>query len=147
MTTVSEIMSTDVHCVGPHDTLQKAAQLMGRLNVGSLPVVHDRRLLGIVTDRDITIRATAAGLLPGTTQIGDVMTERACACQADDSLDALQHLMGEAQIRRVPVVDRAGTIVGIVSLGDVATRQPAPVDETVREISMPSEPDRGGTLS
>jgi CBS domain-containing protein len=147
MPTVSQIMSTDVQCVEPQHTLQQAAQLMDRLNVGSLPVVQDRKLLGMVTDRDITVRGTAAGLAPGSTRIGDVMTERACSCQADESIEEVQRLMGDAQVRRVPVVDKDGAVIGIVSLGDLATRQPTSVDETVREISTPSEADGGAPQS
>ncbi|MEP7282659.1 MAG: CBS domain-containing protein [Rubrivivax sp.] len=147
MPTVSQIMSTDVQCVEPQHTLQQAAQLMDRLNVGSLPVVQDRRLIGMVTDRDITVRGTAAGLAPGSTRIGDVMTERACCCQADESIEEVQRLMGDAQVRRLPVVDSDGMVIGIVSLGDLATRQPASVDETVREISSPSEADGGDAQS
>jgi CBS domain-containing protein len=147
MPTVSQIMSTDVQCVEPQHTLQQAAQLMDRLNVGSLPVVQDRKLLGMVTDRDITVRGTAAGLAPGSTRIGDVMTERACSCQADESIEEVQRWMGDAQVRRVPVVDKDGAVIGIVSLGDLATRQPSSVDETVREISTPSEADGGAPQS
>ena len=141
MTTVSQIMSTDVQCVEPQHTLQQAAQLMDRLDVGSLPVVQDRRLMGIVTDRDITVRGTAAGLAPGSTRVADVMTKGACCCQPEQSIDEVQQMMGDAQIRRLPVVDTAGAVVGIVSLGDLATRQADSVDETVREISSPTDGD------
>jgi CBS domain-containing protein len=141
MTTVSQIMSTDVQCVGPQHTLQQAAQLMEQLDVGSLPVIQDHRLLGIVTDRDITVRGTAAGLAPGSSRVSEVMTKGACCCQPEQSVDDVQQMMGDAQIRRLPVVDADGDVVGIVSLGDLATRQPRSVDETVREISAPSEED------
>ena len=143
MPNVSEIMTTDVQVIGPEQSLHRAAQLMDQLNVGSLPVSDGKRLLGMVTDRDITIRGTAAGLAPDTACVSDVMTVGAHTCTPDQDIEAVMRMMGEDQVRRLPVLNAAGDLVGIVSLGDVATRQTARVDRTVREISAPSEPDGG----
>ena len=140
---VAEIMSTDVQVVGPQETLQRAAQLMDQLNVGSLPVCDGRRLLGMVTDRDITVRGTAAGCAPDQACVSDVMSADTAWCTDDQDVQEVLRTMGEAQVRRLPVLNVDRELVGIVSLGDIATKDPAPVDEAVREISTPSEPDGG----
>jgi CBS domain-containing protein len=141
MPKVSDIMSTDVQVVGPRQTLQSAAQLMDRLNVGSLPVCDGRRLIGMITDRDITVRGTAAGLTPNGARVADVMSKTANWCLEDQDIEDVLGLMGEEQVRRLPVVDGHGRLVGIVSIGDLATRQHAHIDRVVREISMPAPAD------
>lgn len=147
MTQVSDIMTTDVQVVGPEATLQHAAQLMDRLGVGSLPVCDGRRLLGIVTDRDITIRGTAAGMVPREACVSDVMSTGLQTCTEEQDSQEVMRLMGDAQVRRLPVVNARRELVGIVALGDVATRQTGHIDRAVREISMPSEPDGGPASS
>lgn len=142
---VSEIMTTDVQMIGPKETLQQAAQLMDLLNVGALPVCDGRRLLGMVTDRDITVRGTAAGLAPSETSVADVMTAGTEWCTEDQDTEEVMRVMGEAQVRRLPVINAQREVVGIVSLGDLATKQPGHIDNTVREISTPSEPDGAAT--
>jgi CBS-domain-containing membrane protein len=143
MSKVSEIMTTDVQVIGPKQSLQQAAQLMERMNIGSLPVCDGRRLLGMVTDRDITIRGTAAGLTPSDGRIEEVMTRDVTWCTADqDSAEVLQR-MGSEQVRRLPVIDADKQLVGILALGDLATRQPASVEQAVREISAPGEAGGG----
>jgi CBS domain-containing protein len=143
MTQVSDIMTTQVQVVAPEQSLQAAAQFMDQLNVGSLPVCDGKRLLGMVTDRDITIRGTAAGLAPLTACVSDVMTERTLWCSQGQGVDEVMRIMGDAQVRRLPVLNDRKELVGIVSLGDLATRQSGHVDRTVRLISSPSEPDGG----
>jgi len=143
MATVSTIMTTDVQVTSPHESLQSAAQLMDQLNVGSLPVCEGGRLVGIVTDRDITTRGTAAGLLPAAARVEDVMTRDVESCTGDAEIERVMTAMGAAQVRRMPVVDADRYIIGIVSLGDIATRQTANIDGVVRQISTPSEPDGG----
>jgi len=140
---VSEIMTTDVQMVGPQESLQHAAQLMDQLNVGALPVCDGRRLLGMVTDRDITVRGTAAGLAPEQACVSDVMTVGTEWCTEDQDTEEVMRVMGEAQVRRLPVINADREVVGIVSLGDLATKQPGHIDGAVREISTPSEPDGG----
>jgi CBS domain-containing protein len=143
MSKVSEIMTTDVQVIGPKQSLQQAAQMMERMNIGSLPVCDGRRLLGMVTDRDITIRGTAAGLTPSDGRVEEVMTCDVTWCTADqDSAEVLQR-MGSEQVRRLPVIDADKQLVGILALGDLATRQPASVEQAVREISAPGEAGGG----
>jgi CBS domain-containing protein len=143
MPTIADIMTRDVQVIGPDDTLQLAAQLMDQLNVGSLPVCGGRELLGMVTDRDITVRGTAIGADPATTCVADVMSRGTEFCTEDQDAQEVLRVMGTAQVRRLPVIDVDRKLVGIVSLGDLATRQPGPVDDAVRDISTPSEPDGG----
>jgi len=140
MPTVSDIMTTSVQVVGPEETLQRAAQLMLDLDVGALPVCNGKQLLGMVTDRDITVRGVAAGLAPNEGCVSDVMTADAQWCTEDQDTEEVMRLMGEAQVRRMPVINIDKELVGIVSLGDLALRQGGHIDETVRQIS---EPDTG----
>ncbi|MDP3671820.1 MAG: CBS domain-containing protein [Telluria sp.] len=143
MQTISEIMTRDVHTISPDETVRRAAQLMDELNVGSIPVCDGPRLVGMITDRDITVRATAAGMGPESTRVGDVMSTDVRTCYSTQNVDEVLSQMGDVQIRRVPVVDQAShSLVGIVSLGDMATKHSAGIDHALEEISSPSEPDR-----
>lgn len=137
MTIVAEIMSTDVQTAQPQETLLRAAQLMQELDVGSLPVVDGDQLLGMVTDRDIVVRGVAAGLAPDAACVSDVMSGEPMCCREDQDLQEVLELMGTRQVRRLPVVDDTKHLVGIVSVADLARRQSASIDETVREISEP----------
>ncbi|HEY9024406.1 MAG TPA: CBS domain-containing protein [Burkholderiaceae bacterium] len=135
-------MTRNVQVVRPDESLQRAAQVMDELNVGSLPVCdHNDGLVGMITDRDITIRATAAGL-PAHTQVADVMTDHARWCTTEQSVQEAMQQMADVQIRRLPVVDAERRVVGIVSLGDLATRHQGHVAAALRRISDPSRPDR-----
>ncbi|RYF27750.1 MAG: CBS domain-containing protein [Comamonadaceae bacterium] len=140
MPTVSDIMTRGVRSMAPTDSLTFAAQAMRELNVGSLPVCDQNRLVGLVTDRDIVVRALAEERAHA--RIGDVMTQEPLYCFDDDSLDqALQTMRGK-QIRRLPVVDRDKRLVGIVALADVATGADAQYGaDTLRAISEPGTPD------
>ncbi|HEY0488232.1 MAG TPA: CBS domain-containing protein [Telluria sp.] len=143
MQKISEVMTSDVRSISPEETVRRAAQLMDELNVGSLPVCDGPKLVGMITDRDITIRSTAAGQAPESTRVGDVMSPAVRTCHPDQSVDEVLREMGDSQIRRVPVVDQAShKLVGIVSLGDFATRHAGPTDEALEEISAPSNDDR-----
>ncbi|MET0814370.1 MAG: CBS domain-containing protein [Pseudoxanthomonas sp.] len=143
MQKISEVMTRDVRSISPEETVRRAAQLMDELNVGSLPVCDGPKLVGMITDRDITIRSTAAGQAPESTRVGDVMSTQVRTCHESQSVDEVLKEMGDSQIRRVPVVDQAShTLVGIVSLGDFATRHAGPTDEALEEISAPSEGSR-----
>ena len=143
MDLVSDVMTRDVQSIGPQESLQRAAQLMDRLNVGSLPVCDGQRLLGMVTDRDITVRGTAAGLTPKGACVSDVMSAAVAWCRPDEDSEQALRRMAEEQVRRLPVVDGAKQLVGIIALGDLATKQPATVDPALRAISTPSAPDGG----
>jgi CBS-domain-containing membrane protein len=122
--------------------------MMDQLNVGSIPVLDGRKLVGMITDRDITVRATAAGQAPGSTRVGDVMSTDVRTCAPDQTVDEVLGQMGDVQIRRVPVVDQdSQQVVGIVSLGDMAAKHSAGVDRALEEVSTPAEPDRSGSGS
>lgn len=146
MQTVSELMTRDARFVAPQESLQRAAQMMDELDVGALPVCENGRLVGMVTDRDITIRATAAGKSPQEAHVDEVMSTDVRWCFEDQPLDEVMMQMADNRIRRVPVVshDDPHKLIGIVSLGDVATRTPGAqktdVEHAVEMVSSPSEP-------
>lgn len=143
MQTISDVMTRDVQSVSPQETIRRAAEMMDQLNVGSLPVCDGEKLIGIVTDRDIAVRATAAGRAPDEARVQDVMTDQIRWCFDDQSVDEVMQQMGDTQIRRIPVIDHnTRQLIGIVSLGDMATKHSAQVDRTLENISSPSEPDR-----
>lgn len=142
MTVIAELMTRDPATVGPGDSVLHAARLMDALNVGALPVCDGTRLVGIVTDRDITVRATAVGLDPATTEVDAVMSERVRTCREGHSAREVLRRMAAVQIRRMPVLDADERLVGIISLGDLAARQPAGVRAALQCISTPAEPDR-----
>ena len=114
---------------------------MDELNVGALPVCDKSGLVGMITDRDITVRAMAAGL-PADTCIADVMTDHARWCTTEQTVQEAMQQMADVQIRRMPVVDADRRVVGIVSLGDLAMRHQGYVAAALRRISDPSMPDR-----
>ena len=128
--------------VHPQESLRRAAQVMDELNVGALPVCDASGLVGIITDRDITVRATAAGLAPDATSVADVMTGHARWCSTEQTVQEAMEQMADVQIRRLPVLDSRRQVVGIVSLGDLATRHSGHVAAALRRISDPSMPDR-----
>lgn len=146
MQKVSEVMTRDVRSVSLHENVQRAAQMMGELDVGALPVCDGDRLVGMVTDRDITLRSTAAGRPPQEAHIEEVMSRDVRWCFEDQPLDEVMIQMADSQVRRVPVVshDEHHTLVGIVALGDIATRttegpQKADVEQVVEMVSAPSQ--------
>lgn len=146
MPTIAELMTRRVQVVGPEESLQRAAQLMDEFNVGALPVCSGTMLLGMVTDRDIALRGAAAGLPPEAGCVSDVMSPAPRCCADGDDAGHVMRRMGQAQLRRMPVLDRRQRLVGIVSLGDLATRLPATGDASdacaalLREISAPAQP-------
>jgi CBS domain-containing protein len=143
MQTIQDVMTRDVQTISPQETVQRAAQLMDELNVGSIPVCDGQKLVGMITDRDITVRSTAAGQPPDSTRVADVMSTDVRTCSADQTVDEVLGQMGDVQIRRVPVIDQQShQMVGIVSLGDMATKHSAGIEDALDEISYPSEPDR-----
>ena len=142
MQTIQDVMTRDVQRISPEETVHRAAQMMDEFNIGSIPVVDGDRLVGMITDRDIVVRSTAVAQAPEKTRVGDVMSTDVRTCYANQSIDEVLSQMGDVQIRRVPVVDQAShSLVGIVSLGDIATKHSGGVDQALEEISSPSEPD------
>lgn len=140
MPTCREVMTVDPVCCLPTDTVEAAAQIMKDEVVGSVPVVEShetRRLVGIVTDRDLTVDVLAEGR-SGTTTVESVMTGMLATCRADDDVECALELMGEYQVRRIPIVDDRNQIVGIIAQADVATRidDPEETAEVLEEISQ-----------
>ena len=133
---ISEIMSRNVKIAAPGDTVQHAAQMMKDIDSGALPVGENDHLVGMVTDRDITIRAVALGKAPGTCHVRDVMSHDIKYVYEDESLEDAARNMGELQVRRLPVLSREKRLVGIVSLGDVALKQKGGAGETLKEVSQ-----------
>lgn len=143
MKAISEVMSRDVTTIAPDADLRHAAQLMRDLNVGALPVCDGKRLQGMITDRDITVRAVAEGLTPAEARVADVMSKDALWCFEDQTVGEVLQQMGDQQIRRLPVISRNSMeLTGMVSLGDLSTRQEQPVDATLEDISRNAPPLR-----
>ena len=136
---LKQIMSTEVEVLNPEATLQQAAERMRRHDIGMLPVCDGTRILGMLTDRDITIRAIAEGSDPKTTRASDVMTSDVCYCYEDDDVKMVAKTMSERQIRRMPVVDREKNLVGIVALADIARHSDErTAGDALEGISQPS---------
>jgi CBS domain-containing protein len=137
---VSDVMTKGAECARPDDSLAQAAERMKMLDVGCLPVCDNDKVVGIVTDRDITVRATADGLDPSTARVRDVMTPGIVSCQDDQDVAEAAKIMKEKQIRRLPVMNRARRLVGIVSLGDLAinTHDDHLVGQALEKISEPA---------
>jgi CBS domain-containing protein len=148
MTTVADVMTRDVRTLAPGDSVVDAARCMDELNVGVIPVCEGDKLVGMVTDRDIVVRGVAQQGELKTMKLADVMSGSVrCAKEGDDVEQVLSE-MAEAQIRRLPVVDENQKLVGIVSLGDIAAKDPgdeADVGNSLSDISTPAAPDRSTT--
>jgi len=136
MATVSDIMTRGVRALAPTDSVRRAAQSMNELNVGSVPVCDGKKLVGMVTDRDITLRCVATGLDIEKTTLSDIMSKDVLWCFEDQPLSEVMVKMAESQVRRLPVVDREKHLVGIFSLGDLATKtDETKVASVLQEIS------------
>ncbi len=139
-----EVMTRNPEVVPPTATLEEAARKMDQLDVGPLPVCEGDRLIGLVTDRDITVRATSAGKDPRSTPIAEAMSKDLVYCFEDQDVRDAARIMEDKQIRRVPVLNREHRLVGIVSLGDLATtgRDDRMTGEVLERVSEPGQPDR-----
>ena len=139
---IQDVMTKQVEAISPDSSLQVAAQMMRDLDVGAVPVCEDKKLIGIVTDRDITIRCSAQGLDPRDCSVSDAMTRDMTCCHPEDDVKAAADLMENKQIRRLPIVDAQMRLIGIVSLGDIATRQHDRrlAGEILEEVSQPNQP-------
>jgi len=134
---VNTAMTRNVRLVSPDQTIREAAQLMAEIDAGSLPVGENDRLVGMITDRDIAIRAVAEGRSPDT-KIREVMTQEMLYCFDDQDLDEVAQNMSDTKVRRLPVVNREKRLVGIISLGDLARNEDAgTTGQTVSHISEP----------
>lgn len=121
MKTVSEIMTREVMSLSPDDSIQYAAQQMCDIDVGIMPIVDGRKLIGVVTDRDICCRAVAVGEDVGQTSVRSIMSTEVVTCNAGADVEEAVELMGEYQIRRLMIVDNEQQLVGVVAQADVAT--------------------------
>lgn len=134
---VDTVMTRDVRLVKPDQSIREAAQLMEEIDAGALPVTDKDRLVGMITDRDIAIRAVAHGKSPDT-RIRDVMSPGILYCFDDQDLDEVAQNMGKNQVRRLPVISHDKRLVGILSLGDLASKEDArAVGKAVSRVSEP----------
>ena len=136
---VRDIMTADPICCVLTDTAQRVAQMLRDNNIGCAPIVEDqqsRKLVGIITDRDLCCSVIADGLDPKTTTVVNLMTSQPVSCRDGDNLEKCERAMQEHKIRRMPVVDGEGCCIGIVSQADLALRcKPEEVSKTIAEIS------------
>jgi len=143
MKTCEEVMTPSPVCCLPTDSVKRAAELMKRENVGPIPVIENeqtRKLVGIITDRDLVVKVIADGCDASSTLVDSVMTRKVVSCRADDPLQKAMDLMSEHQLRRITIVDKVNVILGIISQADIATRgnHPKKTAEVVKEISQSS---------
>jgi CBS domain-containing protein len=137
---VSEAMTRDVRVANPNETIRDAARMMAEINAGSLPVGENDRLVGVITDRDIAVRAVAEGKAP-TTKVRDIMSPEVLYCYDDQDLDDVAKNMGDVKVRRMPVVNRDKRLVGIISLGDVVCNEDLETaGDAVAQVSQPGGP-------
>jgi len=141
--TCKELMTPDPICCSPDESSVRIAKLMMTQNIGSVPICEDRygkKLLGIVTDRDLALKILAAGRDAARTTAKDVMTRQPVTCRGDDDLEVALDAMEKNQVRRIPVVNENGQLIGIIAQADIAVRgrKPQKTAEVVEEISRPS---------
>ena len=134
---VSKIMTRDVRLLNPDNTIGEAASLMAEIDTGALPVGQNDRLVGMITDRDIVIRALAKGKSVDT-KVADIMSNEVLYCFDTDEVEEAARNMGKAKVRRLPVLNKDKRLVGIVSLGDLARNDDsATIGQTVTRVSTP----------
>ena len=138
----SDVMTEEVVYSSPGDVVSHVAQLMKTEDIGPVLIVDNeesKKLIGIVTDRDLALKVVAEGRDPNTTTVEEVMSRKLITCRADDEVESALKAMAQYQLRRIPVVDDNMTLVGIISQADVATRvgEPEKTAEVVKEISEP----------
>jgi CBS domain-containing protein len=133
---IREIMTPNVRLATPDQTVHEAAKMMAEIDCGVLPVGEGDRLVGMITDRDIALRVVAAGKSPDKCKVQDIMSSGIKYVYEDETIEDVDRNMSTHQIRRFPVVDRNKRLVGIVSLGDLATRGHGPAaGHAIREVS------------
>lgn len=138
---VADVMTRSVDVANPDARLDEAAERMRQLDAGVLPVVDGDKVVGMITDRDITVRATAEGRDPVTTKVSEIMTSEVVFTYDDEDVKDAAKLMQDHQVRRLVVLDREKKLVGIVSLGDLAvdTKDDKLKGQVLEEISKPSD--------
>jgi CBS domain-containing protein len=135
---IKDVMTHDVSFVTPDTPVAEVARRMRDDDIGSVPVVENDRMIGMVTDRDIVVRCVASGSLEGATA-RTTMSPRVLYCYDDQSVNEILENMAEQQVRRMPVVDRDKRLVGVVSIGDLSQKSQRKAGESLKEISQPVE--------
>ena len=138
-----EMMTANIEDIPADATLMQAAEKMKRLNIGAIPVRENDRLVGMITDRDIAVRAVAEGRDPKEVPVSEAMSRDICFCYEHESVESAAKLMQEKQIRRLPVFDRRERAIGMVSLGDLAVRNRDDrlSSEVLERVSKPRQPN------
>jgi CBS domain-containing protein len=138
---VRDIMTKDVQTVTPDTTLRDAAQVLKNRDIGSVPVVEGRKVVGVITDRDIAIRGVAEGRDPSSTKASEAMSKEVVAVRETDDLQEAERIMHDQQIRRLPVINDQGELVGYLAMAKVArTESPAQAGKVIQGVSQPSKP-------
>jgi len=136
---IRDVMTPNPQCVSATDTIRDAARIMQRTDTGVVPVVEGRKIIGLITDRDIVVRLVAEGLDTASTTVHEAMTKSVRKVNEDTTVDEVVSLMSNAQIRRVPVVNKQDELVGIVSMKDLtASDETKKVGKAIEEISQGS---------
>ncbi|MDI1308982.1 MAG: CBS domain-containing protein [Methylotenera sp.] len=135
---ISEVMTKNVRIGSPEDTLQMAAEMMGDCDFGILPIEDNNQLVGMLSDRDITIRAVAKGFSPNEHHVREIMTRDVQFIYEDETVEDAAQMMSSLQVRRLPVVDIDEHLVGIVSLGDLAISGDEAAGDALESISQPN---------
>jgi CBS domain-containing protein len=138
---IQDIMTSSIHSIGPTESIADAARSMAEHDIGALPVVEGRKVIGIVTDRDIAVRSVA-GAISSNADVRRIMTDSVETCSPDAEVEDALELMSKEQIRRLPVCKADGELVGMVTLADAAERDPnkKEVGEALADICEPSGP-------
>lgn len=136
---VSDIMSREIETVAAEATIEGAAQMMAELDVEVLPVQERDELVGIITERDITVRVVAAGLVPADTKVADIMSSDVFSCGPDDDAEAIARQMRERKVRQVPVVSEHRKLLGVLALTALRRRE-EPFDGA--KLRTPAEADQ-----
>lgn len=142
METIRNVMTRDVETAAPETTMKDAAQMMRSSDIGSLPVCEGRRVVGMITDRDIAVRGVADGRDPASTPVRDIMSSSVVSVREDSDLGEAERLMHDRQLRRLPVVDERGDLVGYLAMARVArTESPEQAGKLLQGISQNSPPE------
>ena len=144
---ISEVMTTEVETIGAEQTAREAASFMLRADAGSIPVCDGGRVIGMITDRDIAVRGVAQGHGPET-PVRELMSEGLICAREDDDVEEVAMKMADAQVRRLPVIDRDERLCGIVSLGDLSQETPGETaHEALEGVTQPGGDHRQAATS
>ncbi len=144
---IQEIMTPKVRIADPNMTIRDAARFMRADNVGALPVGENDRLIGMITDRDIVVRAVAEQRSPGNTTVREVMSEGICYCFEDDDAEGAARVMAKHQVRRLPVLNRKKRLVGVIALADLGRSEDEAAQGALKDISQPTNKARPSATS